>query len=173
MRKAEDRLAVTDAHIERTANTRKYENSDETKRSVALITRICERKKQAGNWKFTYVAEGTLKPEKLLLMFVEGSALSVDPKWDECHEVCHPLSDHHLHRPSDDMKLPKFLRLPKIHGRARSKTRSEIGPIGDQSGADLTIPRPGTESTPNLQIGTSNLPTPSPLTSRDQESNSM
>jgi len=70
------------------------------------------------------------------------------------------------------MKLPKFLRLPKSHRRSRSKAKSEIGPIEDQSEADLAIPRP-TESTPNLQIGTSTLPMPSPLTSRDQELNGM
>ena len=54
----------------------------------------------------------------------------------------------------------------------RSETRSEIGPIESQSEANLAAPRP-TESTPDLRIDTSTLPTPNPLTSRDQESNSM
>ena len=117
------------------------------------------------------------KPETLLRMFAEGrnvSALSVDSKWGECHAASHLLSYHHLHRPSDDMKLLRFLCLPKSHRRARSKARSEIGPTEDQSGADpvVRIPRP-TESAPDLRIGISTLPTPSPLTSRDQESNSM
>jgi len=70
------------------------------------------------------------------------------------------------------MKLPKFLRLPKSHRRARSKAGSEIGSIEGQSEADLAAPRP-TESTPDLQIGTSTLPTPSPLVPHNQESNGM
>jgi len=71
------------------------------------------------------------------------------------------------------MKLPKFLRLPKSHRQARSKARSEIGPIGGQSEADLATPRPTAESTPDLQIGTSTLPEPSPLVLSKQESNGM
>jgi hypothetical protein len=109
-------------------------------------------------------------------VLVEGwivSALSVGSEWNECHEANYLLSHHHLHRPNDDMKFSKFLRLPKSHRWSRSKTRSEIAPTDDgQSEADQTIPRL-TESTPDLRIGTSTLPTPSPLASRDQESDSM
>ena len=75
-----------------------------------------------------------------------------------------------LHRPSDEMKLLKLLCLPKTHRRARSRARSEIGPVEDQTG--LAAPRP-TESAPDLRIGTSTLPAPSPLTPNDQESTGM
>jgi hypothetical protein len=70
------------------------------------------------------------------------------------------------------MKLPKFLRLPKSHRRARSKPGSEIGPIGGQSEAALATPRL-VESTPDLQTGTSTLPILSPPISHDQESSGM
>jgi len=100
------------------------------------------------------------------------SALSVGLEWNECHEASSPLSHRHLRRLRDKMKLPKFLRLPKSHRRARSKARSEIGPIEGQSEADLATPRPA-ESTPDLRIGTSALPTPSPLVLNNQESNGM
>jgi hypothetical protein len=73
---------------------------------------------------------------------------------------------------SDEMKLPKFLRLPKSHRRARSKPGSEVGPIGGQIEADLATPRP-TESTPDLQTGTSTLRTLSSPTPHDQESVGM
>ena len=101
------------------------------------------------------------------------SALSVVPEWNESHEASYLLS-HHLHPPNDEMKLPKFLRPPKIHRRRRSKARSEleIDPIEDQTEADLVVPR-RTESTPDLQTGVSTLPTSSPLSPRNQESDSM
>ena len=69
------------------------------------------------------------------------------------------------------MKFLNFLCLPKSKRRARSKARSEIGPIESQSGVGL-VPRHA-ESTPDLRIDTSTLPTPSPLTPRDQEANGM
>ena len=121
--------------------------------------------------------KGNPKPEKLLWMSAEGrifSALSVGPEWDESHEASYLLSYHHLHRPNDEMKLPNFLRPPKIHRRKRSKARSElgIGPVEDQNEADPVVPR-RTESTPDLQIDTSSLPKFSPLSPRDQESNGM
>ena len=70
------------------------------------------------------------------------------------------------------MKLPKLLRLPKIHRRNRSKARSEIGPIEGQSEVDQPAPRP-TESTPDLRVGTPISPFPSPLAIRDRESNDI
>ena len=70
------------------------------------------------------------------------------------------------------MKLPKFLSPLKRHRRQRSKARSEISPTEVQCEVDPAVPRP-TESTPDLHIGTSTPPTPSPLTARDQESNGM
>ena len=73
---------------------------------------------------------------------------------------------------SDDMKLPEFLPLPKIHRRARSKARSEIGPIGGPGDADPGVPHP-TESTPDLGISVSALPPSSPSTPRDQKANGM
>ena len=100
------------------------------------------------------------------------SALSAGLEWNECHEASSPLSHPNLHRLIDEMKLPKFLRLPKIRRRARSKARSETGPIEGQSEANLATPRP-TESTPDLRIGTSTLPAPSPLVLSNQESNGM
>jgi hypothetical protein len=67
--------------------------------------------------------------------------------------------------------MKKFFRLPK---RARSKARSEIGSIEGQtqSEADPATPRP-TESTPDLRIGASTLPTLSPLIPYNLESNGM
>ena len=70
------------------------------------------------------------------------------------------------------MKLPSFLRVPKFHRRARSKARSEIGPIEDQGEPDPAVPRP-TESTPDLRIGTSTFPMPGLLNSRDEDSGGM
>jgi len=102
------------------------------------------------------------------------SALSVGSEWNERHEASYLFSHRHLHRPSDDMKFPKLLPLPKGHPRSRSKARSEIGSIEDQSEPDLVVPRP-MESTPDLRVGTSTSPVSSPLTPRDldQESNGM
>ena len=105
-------------------------------------------------------------------MYAGRRALSVGPERSGCHEASYLLSYHHLHRPNGDMKFSKLLPLPKGHRRGRSKARSEIGPIEGQSEPDPVAPRP-TESTPDLGIGTSVLPTSSPLTPRDQESNGM
>ena len=69
-------------------------------------------------------------------------------------------------------KLAKFLRLPKSHRRAQSEPRDEIGPTGAQGGVGPATPRP-TESTPDLRVGDSILPVPSPLAFHDQESNGM
>jgi len=88
-----------------------------------------------------------------------------------CHEADHLLSHHHLIRQSTPtMEWRDFLPAPKKHRRARSGARTEVGSLKDPSDADLVAPRP-TESTPDLRVGTSTLPMPSPLTSRDQESN--
>ena len=70
------------------------------------------------------------------------------------------------------MKLPKFLRLPESRRRQRSKARSEVGPTEGQSEVDPATPRP-TEPTPDLRVGASISPPPSPLTAHDQESNGM
>ena len=69
------------------------------------------------------------------------------------------------------MKLPNFLRLPKIHRRKRSRARSDIGPIEGQSEPDPTAPRP-TESTPDLRTGTLllSMPGSSPPDDHDQVS---
>jgi len=77
--------------------------------------------------------------------------------------------------PSDDMKFSNLLPLPKGNRRRPSKARSEIGPtIEVQSEPDpvSATPRPA-ESTPDLRIGTSTPPVPSPLATRDQESKGM
>lgn len=65
--------------------------------------------------------------------------------------------------------MRKFIPLRKGHHRARSETRSDIGPIEAQMEVDPLELRP-TESTPDLGIGSSTLPTPGPLASHDQES---
>jgi hypothetical protein len=104
------------------------------------------------------------------------SALSVCPKWSESHEANYPLSHHHFHRPSDNMGLRDGLRnllsLPRKDQRARNEGRGEAGPIPDPGQAGLVVPRPP-ESSPDLRIGPLTLPTSSPSTSRDQESNGM
>ena len=72
------------------------------------------------------------------------------------------------------MKLPSFLRVPKIHRRTRSRARSEVDPVEGQNEAGPAASRlRPTESTPDLRIGTPTLPTPSPLTPHDQESGGM
>jgi hypothetical protein len=116
------------------------------------------------------------------------AALSVGSKWNERHEASSLLSNNHLlshlltticvalhhrlYRLGNEMKLPKFLRVPKFRRRTRSKAGSEISPVEDQSEASLVVP-PFTQSTPDLRIGTSTLPTPSPLIPRNQDSNGM
>jgi hypothetical protein len=71
--------------------------------------------------------------------------------------------------------LRDFLHIPRKGRRARSEVMSEASATGTPGKADpaLPMPRPGTESTPDLRIGPSTLPTPSPLTSRDQKSSGM
>ena len=88
------------------------------------------------------------------------SALRIVSKWSECHEVSYLLSNHHLRRLNTKM-FSKFLSLSKSHRKNRSKARSEINPIEGQSELHPAVPRP-TESAPDLRIGTSTLPMPSP-----------
>ena len=64
----------------------------------------------------------------------------------------HPLSCRNLRRPSTNMGLRDFFRLPKSHRRARSKTRSEIGFTERLSEFELVELRP-TGSTPDLGTG--------------------
>jgi len=71
---------------------------------------------------------------------------------------------------SNVMKWRKLLRVPKKLHRAQSEATSETGSAEGQGGVDLTVPH-HTESTPDLRIGASALPTSSPLIPRDQESN--
>ena len=68
------------------------------------------------------------------------------------------------------MKWRKLLSIPKKHRRTRSGATSEVGSLNAPSEADPIAPRPA-ESTPDLRIGTSTLPTPGPLARPDQESN--
>ena len=75
-----------------------------------------------------------------------------------------------LHRPRNEMGWRDFLRVPKKHRRARSEARGEVESLKGPSDVDLVALRI-TESTPDLRIGTSTLPTPSPLAFRDQEPN--
>ena len=98
-------------------------------------------------------------------------ALNVGSEWNERHESNYPLSPHHLCSPSD-MERRKFSPLPRKHRRAQSEARSNAGPIEDPMEVDPVVLRP-TESTPDLGIGPSTLPTSGPSTSHDQESNSM
>jgi hypothetical protein len=84
------------------------------------------------------------------------------------------IAHHHL-RLSDNMGLRDglrdFLSLPRKDRRTRSEARSEVDPTAGSAEVDLVAPRP-TESSPDLRIGSSTLPSPSPLASRNQESNS-
>ena len=90
-------------------------------------------------------------------------------------EVQRSAIAHYHHWPSDNMGLRDglrdFLSLTRKDRRARSETRNEVDPTADPGGVDPVVPRP-TESSPNLRIGSSTSPSSSPLTSRDQESNS-
>jgi len=72
--------------------------------------------------------------------------------------------------PRDGMKWRNFLPVPKKHRRARSGARSEVGSLKGPSDVDLVAPRPA-ESTPDLRVGPSTGPMPSPLTSHNQETN--
>lgn len=70
------------------------------------------------------------------------------------------------------MGLRDLLRIPKIHRRARSETRSEIvsQTIEDPSDVGLAVPH-FIESTPNFGAGT--LASTSSLTPRVKESQGM
>ena len=80
----------------------------------------------------------------------------------------HLLSPRHLRSLSN---MRKFIPLKKDHRRARSEARNEAGPIGDPMMADPVTLRP-TESTPDLGIGPSTMPTSGLPVSGTQESNS-
>ena len=100
-------------------------------------------------------------------------ALSHCSEWNACHEAAISYRTTiyaSLHRPRDEMKWRDFLPVPKKHRRARSGARSEVGTLKGPSDVDLLAPRL-TESTPDLRVSTSTLPTSSPLTSRNQEFN--
>ena len=77
-----------------------------------------------------------------------------------------------LRRLYDQMRWRDFLSIPKKNRRTRSKAASEVSSLKGPSAVDLVAPRP-TESTPDLRVGASTLPTSSPSTSRGQESNGM
>jgi len=65
------------------------------------------------------------------------------------HEASYLLSHHHLHRLSDDIQM-----LRRNRSRTQNKGKSKLAPIEDQEEPDPAAPGP-TESTPDLQIGTS------------------
>ena len=67
--------------------------------------------------------------------------------------------------------MRKFIPLKKDHRRARSEARNEAGTIGDPMVVGPGTLRP-TESTPDLGVGPSTLPTSGRPVSGDQESNS-
>ena len=79
------------------------------------------------------------------------------------------LSPRHL---SSLRNMRKFIPMKKDNRRARSEARTEAGSIGDP----MVVGSPGalrpTESTPDLGVGPSTLPTSGPPVSGDQESNS-
>jgi hypothetical protein len=70
------------------------------------------------------------------------------------------------------MGIRDLLSLPRKDRRARSEARSEVGPVTEPGEVDLFPPRP-TESSPDIRVGPLALQTPSSLTTRDRESNSM
>ena len=69
------------------------------------------------------------------------------------------------------MERRKFIPLRKDY-RPRSKARSEASDIEDPMQVDPAVLRP-TESTPDLGIGPSTLPTSGPLTPHDSEPDGM
>ena len=77
---------------------------------------------------------------------------------------------HHSHRRRDEMKWKKFLPVPKKHRHTQSKAGNEVGSIDDRGEAGPVTLRP-TESTPDLEIGSSTLSMPNPLTSRGHKIN--
>ena len=78
------------------------------------------------------------------------------------------LSPRHLTSPRN---MRKLIPLQKNSRRARSEARNEAGPIGGPITADPVALRP-TESTPDLGIGPSTMPTSGLPVSGSQESNS-
>ena len=105
-------------------------------------------------------------------MLNSASALNVDSELNGCHEASNLLLYRHLrsiytylHRSSNVMRWREFLQIPKRHRRTRSEARSGTGSIEGQGGVE--VPRL-TESTPDLRIGSSILPTPTLLAPHDQ-----
>jgi hypothetical protein len=144
------------------------ELGQEDGKHVAGHTRICEDTTEGRNQQEMKVSSNRLDVGGLWRLAlarngVKATSLIV------CHRSTIYIS---LHRPSDNMglrdRLRDFLRLPQ-KDRARSETRSEMGSIEGPNETNPMVPRP-TESTPDLRIRASTLPTSSPLTPRDLES---
>ena len=70
------------------------------------------------------------------------------------------------------MERRKFMSLPKVHRRARSEARSEVGPAEDPMALDPAALHPA-QSTPDLGTGPSTLQTSGLRTPDDQGSNGM
>ena len=86
------------------------------------------------------------------------SALNVGPEWNERHEAfCYRTTiSHRLTISTDcDMEQRKFISLPKVRLRERSKARTEADSDEDAMDVDLTANPHATQSTPDLRIGPS------------------
>jgi len=130
-------------------------------------------RRQVGGPKETRIQERfmiTIKQEEEGVFSFVSLALSRDHQADgpsQCVTgVIQPLSHHDIHEPSDDMRLPGFLSLPRKDRRARSRVRSEADAIQDPSRADLAISSPA-GSDPDPGTGSSTLPTFGPSTSQN------
>jgi hypothetical protein len=121
------------------------------------------RKEKGGRrWSAFGVAPSMLNTECVL------SALM----WLNCHVSFYFVITPPSTPKQRKMGLREFLRLPKKRHRKQSKAKSEVDPIEGPSEADLAVPRL-TESTPDLHIDASTSLNSGPMTSHDQESNSM
>ena len=68
---------------------------------------------------------------------------------------------------SRNMEKRKFISIPKIHRRVRSEVRNDVALTEEPMELDPALLRPS-ESTPDLGIGSSALPTPGLFASNDQ-----
>ena len=110
------------------------------------------------------VAQETI--DKVVLCWREDLELfparTLGPEWNQSQRSLFLLSPHHLPSTSDDMGLRDLLPsiLKKIRAQVCSKARSEASPVRGPSDDNPVLPCPA-ESTPDLGIASSNVPTPS------------
>ena len=101
------------------------------------------------------------------------SALNVGPEWNERHEAfCYRATIFHRLTVSTDCNMDqrKFIPLPKVRFRERSKAENEAGSDEDAMDVVPTTSLRVAQSTPGLRIGPS---TPGLSVPDDQESSGM